>query len=444
MAHKPKVLMLGWEFPPILNGGLGVASYGLTKALSKLVDITLILPITDPNFWVENIEMIGLNNFDIENIKINSTTQRYEFLEHIQIEKIAANLLPYQVADKVLFESTFSTSELHPLKEKLREELEVFKTNDLYDGALGQRVYNFSKMACILAFKKDFDIIHAHDWMTLVAAMEIKSATQKPMVAHIHSLEIDRNGVESYGNWISQIEKTAMEMADMVVAVSQYTANLIKEVYKIPAHKVYAVHNAIDQVPVFRSESSLPEKVVMFLGRVTGQKGPELFMDVATKVLEYIPNVRFVMAGTGNKLKEMIEMGAYKDLGNRFHFTGFLSPEKVRYLLSISDVYVMPSVSEPFGLTALEAAQFGVPCVISNQSGVAEVLTSALKADYWDVDKMSENIISILKYKGLRDQLVKDAYADLAKVSWEKSAAEVYNLYLHHIAEEEEEVLFIG
>jgi glycosyltransferase involved in cell wall biosynthesis len=182
-------------------------------------------------------------------------------------------------------------------------------------------------------------------------------------------------------------------------------------------------------VQAFRSESSLPEKVVLFLGRITGQKGPEYFFETASKVLEFMPNVRFVMAGSGNMMKSMVEMGAYKQIGNRFHFTGFLTSDKVRQLYSIADVYVMPSVSEPFGLSALEAAQFGVPCVISKQSGVAEVLPSALKADFWDIEKMASNIISILKYKGLRDQLVKDAYHDLSKINWTNSAENVLNVY---------------
>lgn len=425
---KLKVLMLGWEFPPIINGGLGVACFGITKALSNHVDISLILPKSDPNFVVQNVDTIGLNHFDIENIKVK--TSEYEFLEDVNY--VDSNFLPYHTLSSESLETKYESTDYTSIKSKIRSELEVFNTNDLYDGAIGERVYNFSKIATLIALNRDFDIIHAHDWMTFVAGMEIKAATGKPLVLHVHSLEADRNSPESKG-WVYQIERKAMEYADVIIPVSFYTGQIIQTHYGISEDKIKPVHNGIEQVQAFRSESSLPEKVVLFLGRITGQKGPEYFFETASKVLEFMPNTRFVMAGTGNMLKGMIEMGAYKQIGNRFHFTGFLTPEKVRQLYSIADVYVMPSVSEPFGLSALEAAQFGIPVVLSKQSGVAEVLPSALKADYWDIDKMASNIISVLKYKGLRDQLVKDAYQDLAKINWDYTAQNIVNIYNHDI-----------
>ncbi len=426
MKEKMKVLTLGWEFPPIINGGLGVASYGLSKAFSKYVDISLILPKGDSNFIVNNIETIGLNNIDIENLKISTTISSYTFISDVDF--IDANLLPYQTKDIAILSENYTASSSTLIKERLKKDLSIFDTDDLYDGALGERVQSFAKIATILACQKDFDIIHAHDWMTFMAGMEIKAKTGKPLVLHVHSLEVDRNGPESKG-WVYQVEKSAMEYADLIVPVSNYTAGAIKTFYGIAENKIVAIHNGIEQVQAYRSESSLPEKIVLFLGRITGQKGPEYFFETASKVIEFMPNVRFVMAGSGNMMKGIIENSAYKHLGNKFHFTGFLSQERVRYLLSIADVYVMPSVSEPFGLSALEAAQFGVPCVISKQSGAAEVLPSALKADFWDVDKMAGNIISILKYKGLRDQLVKDAYHDLSKISWENTAKELYSVF---------------
>lgn len=425
---KLKVLMLGWEFPPIINGGLGVACYGITKALSNLVDISLILPKSDPNFVVQHVETIGLNHFEIENIKI--TTNDYEFLE--EVNYVDANFLPYHTLSVESLTNKYESTDYALIKSKIRSELDVFNTNDLYDGAIGERVYNFSKIATLIALNRDFDVIHAHDWMTFVAGMEIKAATGKPLVLHIHSLETDRNSTESKG-WVYQIEKKAMEYADIIIPVSYYTGQVIQTHYGISVDKIKPVHNGIEHIQAFRTESSLPEKVVLFLGRITGQKGPEYFFEIASKVLEFMPNTRFVMAGTGNLLKGMIEMGAYKQIGNRFHFTGFLTPDKVRQLYSIADVYVMPSVSEPFGLSALEAAQFGIPVILSNQSGVAEVLPSALKADYWDIEKMASNIISVLKYKGLKDQLVKDAYQDLAKINWDYTAQNILNIYTHNV-----------
>lgn len=426
MNNKPKILMLGWEFPPLLNGGLGVACYGLTKALSNYADISLIIPKASIEFQINNLETIGLNQFDVENLTIPSAFKSYSFLNNVDF--VEANLMPYQKVDIDYISKKYATTDIATLKKRLTSDLKIFETNDLYDSGIGERVYNFAKIASIIALQKDFDIIHAHDWMTFVAGMEIKALTGKPLVLHVHSLEVDRNGPDSKG-WIYQIEKSALDYADLVIPVSNYTGGVLESFYDIPKSKLFPVHNGIDQVQAYRSESSLPEKVVLFLGRITGQKGPEYFFETASKVLEFLPNVRFVMAGAGDMMKGIIESSAYKHLGNRFHFTGFLGPERVRYLLSIADVYVMPSVSEPFGLSALEAAQFGVPCVISKQSGVAEVLTSALKADYWDVDKMAGNIISILKYKGLRDQLVKDAYHDLSKISWDNTAQKVVTAY---------------
>lgn len=426
MIDKLKVLMLGWEFPPLINGGLGVACYGLAKELSKITDLSIILPKADPNFVMQNTETIGLNNFDIEKFNITSSNYTYSFINDIEI--VNSNMLPYQIKETEVFEKKYSTSEITQVKSKMRTELDVFDTKDLYDGAIGERVYNFAKIATLLSAHKDFDIIHAHDWMTFVAGMEIKAHSGKPLVLHVHSLEADRTSVDNK-SWIYQIEKSAMEYADVIIPVSHYTGHVIQTHYGISADKIAPVHNGIEQIQAFRSESSLPEKVVLFLGRITNQKGPEHFFETAAKVLEFMPNVRFVMAGSGNMMKELIEKGAYKNLGNRFHFTGFLSTEKVRQLYSIADVYVMPSVSEPFGLSALEAAQFGVPCVISKQSGVSEVLPSALKADFWDVEKMASNIISILKYKGLRDQLIKDAYYDLSKISWADSAKQILEVY---------------
>lgn len=423
---RPKVLMLGWEFPPLLNGGLGVACYGIAKSLSKIADVSLIIPKSDINFITENVNTIGLNHLDIENFKINYKSKEYEFLNDVSL--VESNLSPYQTFEAEILKNTYASDNEKEIKTKIRSELNVFDTNDLYDGAIGERVYNFAKIATLLALHRDFDVIHAHDWMTFVAGMEIKAITGKPLVLHVHSLEVDRNSTETK-NWVYQIERKAMEYADVIIPVSFYTGNMIHVHYNIKQEKIKPVHNGIEQIQAFRSESSLPEKVVLFLGRITGQKGPEYFFETAAKVLEFMPNTRFVMAGTGNLLKDMIEMGAYKQMSNRFHFTGFLSPEKVRQLYSIADVYVMPSVSEPFGLSALEAAQFGVPVVLSKQSGVAEVLPSALKADYWDIDKMASNIISVLKYKGLRDQLVKDAYQDLAKINWDYTAQNILSVY---------------
>jgi glycosyltransferase involved in cell wall biosynthesis len=220
-----------------------------------------------------------------------------------------------------------------------------------------------------------------------------------------------------------------MHYADAVLPVSHYTGSIAESHYGVTKHKITAVHNGADPVKVYHDTKDFPEKLILFLGRITGQKGPQYFLDIAAKVIEHVPNVRFVMAGTGDRLRSLIETGAYRQIGNKFHFTGFLNKEKVQKLLSIADVYCMPSVSEPFGLSALEAAQFGIPCVISKQSGVAEVLYGALKADFWDVDKMAGHIISLLQNEALRESVIRNAFNDLENLTWEKAAEKVVGVY---------------
>jgi glycogen(starch) synthase len=290
------------------------------------------------------------------------------------------------------------------------------------------KVSEFAKYATRLAKGKEFDIIHCHDWMTFLAGIEIKSVTKKPLVLHVHSLEYDRAGPESQG-WVYQLERWAMNYADIIIPVSQYTGSIAQNHYGVNPSKIFPVHNGADPVHVFYNKKDFPEKLILFLGRVTGQKGPQYFLDIAAKVIQHVPNVRFVMAGTGDQLKGLIETGAYKNIGTKFHFTGFLHKEKVHKLFAIADVYCMPSVSEPFGLSALEAAQFGIPCVISKQSGVSEVLFGALKADFWDVDKMASHIISLLQNDALREAVIKDAYNDLQMCTWEKAAQKVNEVY---------------
>ncbi len=415
--------MLGWEFPPIINGGLGVACLGLSKALSQYVDLKVLLPKSDPSFFVDNVELIGLNNIDIEQYKKISTTEKYQEFA-TSIEEIETNINPYE---SYRTDTEILTSRTLSRKNSI-ENRNGFKIENLYGEDVVSKVTEFSQYAAAYAETIDFDVVHCHDWMTFLAGIEIKARTNTPLVLHVHSLEYDRSGPESQG-WVYQLERRAMHYADLIIPVSHYTGAIAQNHYDIPSGKVFPVHNGADPVLVYRDKKDFPEKLILFLGRVTGQKGPQYFLDIAAKVIQHVPNVRFVMAGTGDQLKGLIENGAYKNIGTKFHFTGFLNKEKVHKLFSIADVYCMPSVSEPFGLSALEAAQFGIPCVISKQSGVSEVLFGALKADFWDVDKMASHIISLLQNPTLRDSVVKDAFHDLQSCTWEKAADQVKEIY---------------
>lgn len=426
--RRTKVLMLGWEFPPLINGGLGIACLGMAKSLSRDVDLSIILPKTDPNFIVENVDLIGLNNLQVEDIKTEDIQVNYR--EFSDVEYIDADFLPYQTNEPTELNILGSTVER--FSKTTQQDLDAFKVDDLYGDDVVSKVIQYSKVATRIALTKDFDIIHAHDWMTFLAGVEIKKATGKPLALHVHSLNYDRVGPDGRG-WVYDLEKYGLEQADIIMPVSHYTGTIVQNHYGIDPAKIQAVHNGVEAVKTYKISPSFPEKMILFLGRVTVQKGPEFFLDIAAEVFKKNKHVRFVMAGTGDKLKRLIESGAYKHIGDKFHFTGFLNKEKVHRLLAMADVYCMPSVSEPFGLSALEAAQFGIPAVISKQSGVAEVLHGALKADYWDTELMAKQINDLITDDKIRDQVVVDGFEDLKNLSWDDAADKIVSIFNQYL-----------
>lgn len=421
--------MLGWEFPPLVNGGLGIACLGLAKALARKTDLRVIVPKADMSTSYGPFQLTGLNNVSME--EVENIEQKYSYETFALVERAPVELAPYESGDggagsdmvietkdgKVTLARTHQT------------DLEIFHSQeDLYAGDLARKVIEFSKIAAKLALNHDFDVVHAHDWMTFLAGVEIKKATGRPLVLHLHASQFDRAGADARG-WIYDIEKYGMEQADAVIPVSKYTGTIVSGHYAINPEKIFPVHNGADPVTAYRGKKKFPEKLVLFLGRLTAQKGPEFFLQIAAKVLEQTDNVRFVMAGTGEKLRQLIETGAFKGVGDKFHFTGFLNKERVNDLLSITDVYCMPSVSEPFGLSALEAAQFNIPAVISKQSGVAEVMKGALKADFWDVNKMAEHIVNLITDDKLYEQVVEQGKKDIEASTWDATADKVIRVY---------------
>jgi glycogen synthase len=421
-SNQPKVLMLGWEFPPIINGGLGVACHDLSSAMSELANITMIIPKSSPDFKMKNMNLIGINNINPGSLgNINLSGDKLPF----ELKTVPADLNPYYSETS---EEKFQNHGRYGTFDGSTENSQAFNIDNLYGGDVINKVRQYANITASLASKMDFDVIHAHDWMTMLAGIKIKQQSGKPLVMHIHSLEVDRSGVDSKG-WVYQLEKTGMEYADLLMPVSNYTANIICKYYGISRDKISVVHNGSNIVTPFRSKRCYPEKTVLFVGRLTRQKGPEKFLDIASKVLETNPDVRFVMAGVGDNFRYMLEKSAYNHIGNRFHLTGFLNQEKLHYLFSVSDVYCMPSVSEPFGLSAVEAAQFGIPCVISKQSGVAEVLNGSLQFDFWDINKAAGSILNLLHDPVLRDKVVEDASKNLNHITWEISAKKIMDAY---------------
>jgi glycosyltransferase involved in cell wall biosynthesis len=411
--------MLGWEFPPVINGGLGVACHDLSSAMSEVADITMVVPKTSRGFKMKNMNLVGINNIDVE--LFDSLPGESEPLP-FQLHEVAADLNPYY-SQRAKVEPAEANSDLTG-----RERWEALNIESLYGGDVVKKVMQFADITASLAAKMEFDVIHAHDWMTMLAGIKIKQQSGKPLVMHIHSLEIDRSGPESRG-WVYQLEKKGLEMADLILPVSNFTADVIEQYYGVSRHKMAIIHNGSRPVKAFKSKRRFHEKTVLFVGRLTRQKGPEKFLDIAARVLEKNPDVRFVMAGVGDYFKSVLEKSSYQNIGNRFHLTGFLNLEKLRYLFSVSDVYCMPSISEPFGLSAVEAAQFGIPCVISKQSGVAEVLNGALKFDYWDINKAADYILSLLDDPILRKKVVRDAARNLKDITWHNSARKILGAY---------------
>jgi glycogen synthase len=433
-----KVLMLGWEFPPVINGGLGVACYGISKALSHHVDLTVILPKTDPNFKMDRVQLLGLDQLEAKDLTREKAESSLSYEKLFTSESLSINLDPYftdqeevlrkEYAEKVKIGAANETIVEVDENFKLEDFFQIFRNGGLYGHDIIQKVILFAKFVRNLASKREFDIIYAHDWMTFLAGLEVKARTGKPLVLHVHALDYDRSGPDIKG-WIYDLEKYAMQQADMVIPVSNYTAGVIEKEYGIPKSKIMVVHNGADHVAPFKIEKSFPDKLILFLGRITGQKGPEFFLELASLVHEKNPKTRFVIAGTGDRLKRLIEAGAYKQISHRFHFTGFLGKEKVHDLLAMADVYCMPSVSEPFGLSALEAAQFGVPMVISKQSGVSEVLPAALKADYWDTETMAEQILTLLNDKKKAQEQAKQNKSEIKNLTWEDAGNKILKAF---------------
>ncbi|NNM28704.1 MAG: glycosyltransferase family 4 protein, partial [Akkermansiaceae bacterium] len=411
-----RILTLGWEFPPLINGGLGVACFGLSKALAKHVDLEVIVPQSDPSAGYDGFALRGVNNLDV--VDLVSAEERYSYESFAQVSRIPTRLDPYADEATILEKLSPGSSQWLTFSQTTAAQLDMFRMGTLYGEDLGVKVVEFSKIAAKLAMQRDFDIVHAHDWMTYLAGVEVKKATGKPLVVHVHASQYDRAGAHARG-WIYDLEKYGMEEADCVIPVSHYTGKVVTGHYLIDPAKVHPIHNGADPVASYTTTKKFPEKLVLFLGRLTAQKGPEYFVEIASKVATMYSDVRFVMAGSGEKLKQLIESGAYRGLGGKFHFTGFLDMDKVHELLSMTDVYCMPSVSEPFGLSALEAAQFRIPAVISRQSGVSEVLKGALKADFWDTDLMAKYIVDLLTDDQLRERVLDQGSKDVAAATWD-------------------------
>jgi glycosyltransferase involved in cell wall biosynthesis len=419
--------MLGWEFPPFFSGGLGVATYGMVKALSPKVDIKLIVP-KSAHVSLSNVHIIGLNSFTSE--ELNFERLQYNYLNLTsEFYSLPLALSPYHYINEEITKNKWDEFEKSTERQKKIEVLHsFFSGNEVYGYDIKHKIHLYAQLVSELASKGDYDVIHAHDWITFPAALQLQQQGRKPLILHVHSLETDRAG-EAVRNEIYELEKDALTKADRILAVSQFTKEQIIKHYAIDAAKIFVVHNGIEPAQTRKVPHLLRDKLVVFLGRITHQKGPEFLLETAEKVCRVYPRVKFIVAGTGDQFAHLLETSAYRKLGSKFIFAGFLTKARVDELLNMADVYFMPSISEPFGLTALEAAQHNVPAVLSNQSGAAEVMKCSLRADFWDTDKYANYIYALLKYNVLHRELSESAKHDLQRLTWEHAAEKINAVY---------------
>lgn len=412
-----KALMFGWEFPPHILGGLGTASYGLTKGMWECGDMEITFVIPKP-FGDEERHFANI-------IGASQTPIAWRDVSREYVESRIG-----KVMDPDLYFS---------LRDHIYADFNYMRTNDLgciefsgrYPDNLLEEINNYSIVAGVIARTIPCDVIHSHDWLTYPAGIHAKQVTGKPLVIHVHATDYDR----SRGNvnpTVFAIERDGMMQADHIITVSNLTRQTVIDKYGIDPAKVTTVHNAVTPLSeeFLNVEVEKPkDKIVTFLGRITMQKGPEYFVETAAKVLKNNHNVRFVMAGSGDMMDKMINLAAERGIADRFHFPGFQKGKQVYEMLKASDVYVMPSVSEPFGISPLEAMHMGVPSIISKQSGCAEILNNVIKTDYWDVDAMADAIYSIVTYPAMHRQLSEDGLAEVNQITWDKAGRKVIDIY---------------
>lgn len=393
--------MYGWEFPPFNSGGLGVACWGITHGLSDHgTDILFVLP----------------RSYDLEDEKLKFL---FADTKKIKLKTFDSLLKPYITSEKYARERSLSEKCIY--------------RNDLLD-----EVLRYGEYAKTIAADNPHDIIHAHDWLSFPAGIESKKISKKPLVAHIHATEHDRTGGRGVNKEVFEIEKEGMAKADIIIAVSNFTKKIIVDKYNIHPSKVSVVHNGIN-MNEYETDSNrfdvlkLKEfgvKIVLFAGRLTLQKGPDYFLKTAKQVIQYVPNSMFIIAGSGDMENQIIRQAAEIGISDKVSFVGYLRGEELNKIYRSADVLVMPSVSEPFGIAALESMANNTPVIMSKQSGVSEVITHALKSDFWDVDEMVNKITVLLKNPSLQKTLRENGKSEVRKLSWHKAAKKCVNIYI--------------
>ncbi len=450
-SHKHRIFMIGWEYPPRITGGLGIACRGLARAVAaRGHSVDFLLPSAAAAEYVED----GVRIFSPRRALFTADEVKsyYTAIEHFAESGVTVR--PYE---------TSLTHQSHAAVLQ-HEEQAVHTRTEIDDGGspflrggygdhLYEEIHHFAALAGLLIRKGEYDVVHAHDWMTFPAALAASRAANVPLVCHIHATEFDRSG-EHVNQYIYDLERTALHACDRVITVSNYTKHILIERYGVAPEKIAAIHNAVEfslppkltaaaPVPAYPGPGStvpddthvddrpILEHIVLFLGRITFQKGPDYFVRAARRVVERLGGrgVRFVMVGAGDMYARMIELAADLGVGKYFHYTGFLDHDQVQRIYAMSDLYVMPSVSEPFGISPLEAMVHGVPVIVSKQSGVSEIISNCIKVDFWDVEAIADAIVGVLQDSRGRVQLRANCKAEVRNITWSTAAEKIEAVY---------------
>jgi glycosyltransferase involved in cell wall biosynthesis len=400
--------MLGWEFPPINSGGLGVASSLIAKYLAQQnseIQLDFVIP-----------------TFIYDQLKHEHKPKNYRMVKLEAVDNLTVCRIESALNSPYLNQKSYS---------ELYGKIIAGKSGaqKLYGANLLHEIHRFAHEVAQFVRGKNYDLIHAHDWITFEAGLKAKKISGAKMIAHVHATEIDRTA-GNFNPEIFAIEKNGLEKSDHIVSVSDHTKQILESHYEIPSEKITAVHNGIDELkPEKNFNLEEKDKLVLFLGRVTVQKGPDYFLEVAKKVVEQDPNIKFVLGGEGDMLPLILSRIIAYGLSNNVFCAGFLNEEQKKQAFKRTALYMMPSVSEPFGLSAIEAINENIPTIICKQSGAAEVIKNAFKADFWDIERMAQQVLATINYPAIGSTMVPNAKRELRRFTWFNQTQKIAQVY---------------
>lgn len=419
-----KILMLGWEFPPAKSGGLGTHCYELVRNLGKKgAHVLFFMPKKPPKMYLEGVELIGVDYVG----KMRRIVHRRgpvvgPYPEHV-VGPYISQIGPYYNPKARVLEYRIASSE-HP---DTVEAEDLVKEN--YGWDLFNEVMRYNQKCVKIARKESFDVIHCHDWITVQAGIELKKAKKRPLVFTVHSTEYDRTASIYPMDWIIDVEKRGIDEADVIITVSNYMKQQLIDRYNADEKKIVVIYNGIDLEKYANAEKMIGKKNILFLGRLTNQKGAYFFLHAAKIVLEKEKDVSFIIVGKGDQMPELINLAIELGIHDKVRFTGYIPEEQIPLAYAHCNAYVMPSITEPFGITALEAMATGTPLIVSKNAGVSETVKHCFKVDFWDTHEMANKIVSILRYPVLEKVMGENSKKEVVSFGWDKVAEQTLSTY---------------